>query len=154
MKLSKFKLVLRLDKLTKKSNKAPICLRITKDRRTFYKTISHVEPEYWDVKNECVKKQHPNVAELNVLLDKKVAEIKKEISLVEIMDDEESISVIKNKLNNRTSFDVFEYADKEMELMFKRGQHATYKKFKSVIKKLKAYVKKDVLPIKILSWNL
>lgn len=148
MKLSKFKLVLRLDKLAKSSNKAPICLRITKDRRTFYKTISHIEPEYWDVKNECVKKQHPNVAELNALLDKKVAEIKKEISLVEIMDDEASISVIKNKLNNRTSFDVFEYADKEMELMFKRGQHATYKKYKSVIKKLKAYVKKDVLPIK------
>lgn len=49
MKLSKFKLVLRLDKLAKSSNKAPICLRITKDRRTFYKTISHIELEYWDV---------------------------------------------------------------------------------------------------------
>lgn len=148
MKISKVKLVMRLDKLAKSSNKAPICLRITKERQSFYRTITHVEPEYWDAKNECVKKQHPNVVELNALLDKRVAEIKKEISLVEITDDDASISLIRNKLDNRTSFDVFEYADKEMELMYKRGQHATYKKYKSVIKKLKAYVKKDVLPIK------
>lgn len=148
MNVSKFKLVLKSDKLAKSSNKAPICLRITKERRSFYRTILHVEPEYWDAKNERVKKQHPNVVELNALLDKRVSEIKKEISLVEITDDEASISVIRNKLDNRTSFDVFEYADKEMELMFKRGQHATYKKYKSVIKKLKAYVKKDALPIK------
>ncbi len=148
MNVTKFKLVLKSDKLAKSSNKAPICLRITKERRSFYRTILHVEPEYWDAKNERVKKQHPNVVELNALLDKRVSEIKKEISLVEITDDEASISVIRNKLDNRTSFDVFEYADKEMELMFKRGQHATYKKYKSVIKKLKAYVKKDALPIK------
>jgi integrase len=146
--VSKFKLVMKLDKLAKSSNKVPICLRITKDRRSFYRTILHVEPEYWDAKNERVKNKHPNVVELNALLDRRVAEIKKEISLVEITDDSASISVIRNKLDNRTSFDVFEYADKEMELMFNRGQHATYKKYKSVIKKLKAYVKKDVLPIK------
>lgn len=146
--VSKFKLVIKLDKLAKSSNKAPICLRITKDRRSFYRTILHVEPEYWDAKNERIKNKHPNVIELNALLDKRVAEIKKEISLVEITDDSASISVIRNKLDNRTSFDLFEYADKEMELMFNRGQHATYKKYKSVIKKLKAYVKKDILPIK------
>lgn len=126
--VSKFKLVMRLDKLAKSSNKAPICLRITKDRRSFYRTILHVEPEYWDVKNEIVKKQHPNVIELNALLDKRVAEIKKEISLLEITDDSANISVIRNKLDNRTSFDVFEYADKEMDRMYKRGQYATYKK--------------------------
>ena len=146
--VSKFKLVIKLDKLAKSSNKAPICLRITKDRRSFYRTILHVEPEYWDAKNERIKNKHPNVSELNLLLNNRVAEIKKEISLVEIIDDSASISVIRNKLDNRTSFDVFEYADKEMELMFNRGQHATYKKYKSVIKKLKAYVKKDILPIK------
>lgn len=111
-------------------------MRVTKERKSFYRTILHVEPEYWDAKNERIKNKHPNVAELNALLDKRVAEIKKEISLVEITDDEASISVIRNKLDNRTSFDVFEYADKEMEFMFKRGQHATYKKYKSVIKNL------------------
>lgn len=59
MKLSKFKLVLRLEKLAKSSNNAPICLRITKDRESFYKTISHVESEHWDVRNECVKNSIP-----------------------------------------------------------------------------------------------
>lgn len=146
--VSKYKLIIRLDKLTKSSNKAPICLRVTKDRKSFYRTILHVEPEFWDAKNERIKNKHPNVVELNALLDKRVAEIKKEISLVEITDDEASISLIRNKLDNRTSYDVFEYANKETELMYRRGQHATYKKYKSVIKKLKAYVNKDTLPIK------
>lgn len=55
MNVTKFKLVLKSDKLAKSSNKAPICLRITKERRSFYRTILHVEPEYWDAKNERVK---------------------------------------------------------------------------------------------------
>ncbi|MDR1717342.1 MAG: site-specific integrase [Prevotella sp.] len=148
MNVSKFKLVLKLDKLAKNSNKAPICLRVTKERKSFYRTILHVEPEHWDAKNERIKNKHPNVVELNALLDKKVAEIKKEISLLEIRDDDVSIYAMKDKLAKRTSLDLFEHAQKEITKMYDGGQYATYKKYKSVIKKLKKYVNKDVLPIK------
>jgi len=154
MKLSKFKLVLKLDKLAKSSNKVPICLRITKDRKSFYRTISHVEPEYWDVRNECVKKQHPNVIELNLLINKKVAEIKKIVALMELEDPTVTIDDIRRRLDmledsTPISLDFFEYAQNDLEKIEERGgAHATYKKYKTVISKLKEFYKKDTLPAK------
>ena len=62
-----------------------------------------------------------------------------------------SIETIRNKINDRTSFDLFEYAEKYIENLRKNQKHATYKKYKSVIKKLHLYVGKETLPIKSIS---
>ncbi len=61
------------------------------------------------------------------------------------------METIRNKINNRTSFDLFEYANKYIEQLYKDGKHATYKKYKSVVKKLRFYVGNDSLPIKSIS---
>lgn len=41
MTVAKLKVVIREEKLAKSTNEAPVCLRITKDRRTTYKTLCH-----------------------------------------------------------------------------------------------------------------
>lgn len=148
MTVAKFKVVIRLDKLSKSTNEAPVCLRITKDRRTTYKTLLHIDPKYWDVKGQYIKKQHPNAGEMNAIITRKKADFEKETCLLTLANDSVSISTIRNKINDRTSFDLFEYADKYIEQLYKDGKHATYKKNKSVIKKLHFYVGKDTLPIK------
>lgn len=148
MTVAKFKVVIRLDKLAKSTNEAPVCLRITKDRRTTYKTLLHINPKYWDAKGQCVKKQHPNAALLNSKITKKRADLEEETCLLTLANDSVSILTIRNKINDRTSFDLFEYADKYIEQLYKDGKHATYKKNKSVIKKLRLYVRKETLPIK------
>ena len=56
-----------------------------------------------------------------------------------------------HRINNRASFDLFEYANKYIEQLYKEGKHATYKKYKSVVKKLHFYVGKETLPIKSIS---
>lgn len=147
MKTTTYKAELYLQKLSKSSNKAPIRLRITKDRKSMYRTLLHIEPKYWDEKNECIKKQHLNVIELNALLESKIAEIKKEISLLEITDNTTCITGIRNKLDNCTSYNLFEYAEKVFDKLYKAGQYSSYKKYKSVVKKLQEYVKQDKLPI-------
>lgn len=148
MTVAKFKVVIRLDKLAKSTNEAPVCLRITKDRRTTYKTLLHINPKYWDVKGQCVKKQHPNAELFNVTIAKKKASLEQDACLLTLANDSVSISTIRNKINDRTSFDLFEYADKHIEQLCQEGKHATYKKNKSVIKKLRFYVGKDTLPVK------
>ena len=47
MTVAKLKVVIREEKLAKSTNEAPVCLRITKDRRTTYKTLLHIDPKYW-----------------------------------------------------------------------------------------------------------
>ena len=148
MNVPKFRVVLRRDKLAKSTNEAPVCLRITKDRRTTYKTLLHIDPKYWDENGQCIKKQSPNAELLNATIAKKRANIEQDICMLNLANDAVSITTIRNKINDRTSFDLFEYADKYINRLFKDGKHATYKKYKSVLKKLCVYVKKDTLPIK------
>lgn len=49
MNAVKFKVVIRTEKLSKSTNEAPVCLRITKDRKVAYKTLLHVPPDCWDL---------------------------------------------------------------------------------------------------------
>lgn len=148
MTVAKFKVVIRQDKLAKSTNEVPVCLRITKDRRTTYKTLLHINPKYWDAKGQCIKKQHPNAELLNTTIAKQKASLEQDACLLTLANDSVSISTIRNKINDRTSFDLFEYADKYIEQLRQEGKHATYKKNKSVIKKLRFYVGKDTLPVK------
>ncbi len=154
MSIAKFKVVIRLEKTSKSKNEAPICLRITKDRKTTYKTITHIDPKYWDDKNQQVKKQHPNAAIFNMQIASKRAELEKEVMLLATTSDNVGIATIRNKINNTTSFDLFEYADKFMSKLFEKGNYATYKKYKSVIKKLREYIKADKLPISTITPEL
>ncbi len=151
MTVAKFKTVIRLDKLSKSTKEAPVCLRITKDRKVTYKTLLHLNPAYWDAKEQCVRKQHPNVGELNAIIAQKKADLEKETCLLILADNSVSIATIRNRINNRASFDLFEYANKYIEQLYKEGKHATYKKYKSVVKKIRFYVGKESLPIKSIS---
>jgi len=151
MNVAKFKVMIRLDKLAKSTNQAPVCLRITKDRQVMYKTLLHIDPKFWDEKEQRVKKQYPNADLVNAQITNKKAEYEKEVLLATLANDSVGISTLRNKINDRTSFDLFEYAEKYLIQLFKEGRHASYKKCKTVIEKLKWYTKKDVLPIKSIS---
>ena len=151
MTVAKFKVVIRREKLSKSTNEAPVCLRITKDRKVTYKTLLHLDPKYWNDKEQCVKKQHPNAEGLNAVISQRRGELEKETCFLSLKDDSVSIETIRNKINDRTSFDLFEYAEKYIESLRKNQKHATYKKYKSVIKKLRQYVGRETLPIKSIS---
>ena len=95
-----------------------------------------------------MKKQHPNAVALNAVISQRKAELEKETCFLSLKDDSVSIETIRNKISDRASFDLFEYAEKYIESLRKNQKHATYKKYKSVIKKLRLYVGKETLPIK------
>ncbi len=150
MTVAKFKVVLRKDKVSR-HGEAPVCLRITKDRRCTYKTLFHLNPAYWDENAQRVKKQCPNAELLNATIAKKRAEMEQETYMLAMTENSVSISTIRNKINTRTSFDLFEYADKYIRELLEEGKYSTYKKCKSVIWKLRHYVGKETLPIKCIT---
>ncbi len=147
MSTAKFKVVIRLEKLSKSTNEAPVCLRITKDRKTTYKTLIHVQPKCWDAKRQCVV-HHDNADVLNAIIAQKRAAMEKETCLLTLSHEDVSIATIRNKINDNLSLDFFEYAQKYGESLQVGGNYGTYKRLKSVVKKIREFVKKDQLPIR------
>ena len=141
------KVVIRLEKKSAVTSVAPICLRMTVDRNTTYKTIFKIKPEFWDDKKSTVRKSHPNASEFNALISKERNELEKSIILLGISDKKLTIDTIRRKINNPISTDFFEYSQKYIEKLYKDGNASLYKRYKTVISKFKRYHNTDKLPI-------
>lgn len=148
------KVIIRLDKTSKVTNEAPVCLRITKDRKMTYKTLFRIKPEYWDIKNSRVKKSYANANELNAWISKEMADIDKEVLMINLSNSNSGIDTIRNKIKNNMSLDFFEYADNYIQDLHKNGKISLYKRYKTAIDKFKRYVKKETLPISNFSSDL
>lgn len=140
------RLVLRLDKVAKSTGEAPVCLRITLNRKVTYKTLCKIRPEFWDKSRMQVKKAHPSATTLNILIAKKRANILERINQLQLTEELYDVSTIRNKLHERDSYDLFGYADQFLEKVYSR-KYATYKTYRSVITKLRNYIGKDSLPV-------
>ena len=145
MSTVKFKTVIRLDKLSKSTNEVPVCLRITKDRKTTYKTLIHVHPRCWNSKEQCVV-HHKNADILNAIISQKRAQIERETCLLTLQQEDLSIVSIRNKINSASS-DFFEFAKKYCEAT-KHRSYCTYQRVKSIVKKLREFHGDSCLSIK------
>lgn len=134
----KFKTVLRLEKLSKTTNEAPVCLRITKDRKSTYKTLLHVSPSCWDAKGQCVIR-HPNADLFNAVISSKRAEIEREACLLTLSGNEVSIVAIRNKINDHMAMDFLEYAYRHCRSLMAE-KYGTYLRLRSVLNKLRGFV--------------
>jgi len=94
---SNAKIVLR--KKPNKNGLYPLAIRISKNRSSNYHYIGHyIELEYWDEKNIRVRKSHPNAANLNNLLVKKLSEANKMLMDLQAEKQDLSANRIKDKL--------------------------------------------------------
>lgn len=146
--------VIRLNKLSKTRNEVPVCIRIIKDRQTSYKTIFKINPEFWDSKNSKVKKSCPTANEMNASIAQKIAEVEKDVLLIGMTTNEYGVNSIRNKIQNNSSLDFFEYATKYNEKLQAKGKISLYKRYKTITNKFKAYVNKDVLPVNNINLKL
>ncbi|WP_299106885.1 site-specific integrase [uncultured Winogradskyella sp.] len=100
--------------LRKKQNKQglyPLAIRITKNRRSTYHYLGHyIDLKYWNEKDIRVKKSHPNAANLNNLLVKKLSEANKTLMNLQAEKQDISANRIKDKLykgsNGSTFFEI------------------------------------------------
>lgn len=142
----KFRTVLRLEKLSKTTNEAPVCLRITKDRKSTYKTLFHVSPACWDAKGQRVIR-HPNADLFNAVISRKRAEIEREACLLALSGNEVSIGAIRNKINDHMAMDFLEYAYRHCRSLMAE-KYGTYLRLRSVLNKLRGFVGAGGLPVR------
>lgn len=136
--------------IRKKRNRAgllPIAIRITKDRKsTFISTGQYVDENFWDNKNRCVRKSHPNSKVLNNFISTKVAEANDKVLKSEMNPEYQTVSDIKTKIVATKGLDFFAVAEMHLQNLKNRNKHHQYETELGRIKKFKEFLDKDILP--------
>ena len=141
------KVLIRLNKLSKKTNEAPVCIRITKNRQHTYKTLFRLDPQFWNADKEQVKKSHPNASELNATIRKMVGEYSTEIVVKELKTKSHGVSGIRDIVHKKQTLDFMKYAIGYVEQLQVDGTYSTYKKYKTVVYKFRNFVGRDSLQV-------
>jgi len=142
--MSSIKLVLRQDKVNKKSGKAPLYLRIIKDRRTRFISMGlQFEPQFWDEDKQKVKKAYPNSARMNASLAQKISEA--EQTVLEEGQKNKNISTknLKISLLGKEPAKFFEFVYKRLEMVRVSKKVSTHMNYLKFIRKFKRFVGKE-----------
>ncbi len=136
--------------LRKKNNpegQYPIAIRITKDRKSSYLgTGQYIEEKYWDEKNRCVRKSHPNASIINNFIITKVAEANKKALEAESSADYQTVNIIKKKIRQNKKVDFFKVANMHLTNLKNRGNHHQYDTEVGRLNKFKTFLKRKELP--------
>jgi site-specific recombinase XerD len=149
--MAKLHLIQRKNKI-KKDGVGPIYIQIIQDRSAKYiSTGIEVSKNDWDPKSKTIKKSHPNSVRYNALLRKKLSEA--EATLLDINLSEQNLNSkeIKEAVKGKEQTDFFVFAEGYIAELSSRGQYASYKRFKSIVEKLRVYCKSQPLKMNKIS---
>ncbi|MFZ4706809.1 MAG: tyrosine-type recombinase/integrase [Bacteroidales bacterium] len=133
--------VYRKDKLNKK-NEAPIHFRIIKDRKISYISSGiMINMDLWDFTKNKVKPKHKNSKRFNSFLSNKHAELQDKVFEHDTAQKSLTGRQLRDKIYGKKPTDFFPFADAIVEEYNAAGKIGTYDKNKSVIEKLRKYLK-------------
>ncbi|MGZ4053381.1 MAG: phage integrase SAM-like domain-containing protein [Bacteroidia bacterium] len=139
--MANIRIILKLNKLNK-MGEAPLYLRIIKDRKSIYKSIGvYLKPIDWNIDTGRIKKSHPNSQRINNLLMQKLAEAENTVLESESKNRHIKASKIKEILTGKSPESFINYANKITNELKESEKVRTYKRYKTVIKKLSDYLK-------------
>ena len=123
----------------------PLCIRITKERKTTYIYLGyHLDPNDWDEKHLKVKKSHQNSGRLNSFIQKKLAETHDECLELETANAVVSAEAVKQKISPTGGKTFFGQAELYLSELQKGGKYNQYTADKPRIKHFKQFIKSDI----------
>jgi integrase/recombinase XerD len=139
--MASVQIVLRTSKINT-TGEAPLCIRIIKNRTAKFIFLDYrIRPEHWDEKQKRVKKSHPNSAQVNNYIAQKVAEAQSKALELETNNRNVGTESIKESIKGKASAEFFPYADRFVLAFLASNKIGTHRRAKTVIQKLKDYVK-------------
>lgn len=119
----------------------PLCLRITKDRKSSYVYLGHnIKETDWDKKNSKVKKSHPNSGRLNHYLAAKYTEAEANLLELKAQKNVTSAKAIKNKIKSSKQTSFFVQAKNFTDSLKKQGKYNRVRTEESRIKSFKTFL--------------
>src|ERR1043166_31333 len=145
---SKFMATVKIE-LRKKANQDgtyPLSIRLTKDRKKNYiHTGKSIDEKFWDRKTQRVKKSHPNSAQLNNFLLKKLSEANDKMLSLETQKPSVSSKAVKLSLKpSTTGTGFFAFAEMYLDNFKKAGKYNRFYPDQSRITRFKEFLKGDV----------
>jgi site-specific recombinase XerD len=145
--MASVKIVLRKKK--KDDGSYPLAIRITKDRKTSYLHIDQsIQEEYWDAKQNLVRKSHPNSERLNNYLLKRLAEVNGKALELETQKQDVSSKVVKRNMKPAAGLTFIALAKQYLSNLEKSGKYNRLNTDRSRIKHFKEFLKGEDLPMK------
>jgi len=134
------------EKRITKDGLVPIWLRIIKNRKPKYISLSvKVKPSDWDIKNNRVKKSHPNSQRINNYIASKIADAEGILLDIETSAKFVTPKKVKDIVLGKSSESFIRYAEEHIERLRKEGKITTMLKYKVSLDKLKTYLnQKDI----------
>lgn len=144
--------------LRKKQNKDgtyPLCIRVIKDRKASYISIGHsVNQTDWNLKEQKVKKSHPNSARLNNLILQKKAEANDTLIELETKNGDVSSRVIKDQIKPKEGITFFAQAKIFTDNLKRNGKYNRYKTELGRVERFKEFLGRDDISFKEITVNL
>lgn len=138
--MASIKLILKKSKVDK-SGKAPLYLRVIKDRKTKFISLSlKLEPNEWDEGKQKVKKNHSNSTRLNSYISQKVADAQGQIADLETKNQSTSARKLKEAIKGKPLVNFFEYAYNRCEKQKDTLALSTYNNYKNYLKKFEKFI--------------
>ncbi|MCE6988998.1 site-specific integrase [Dyadobacter sp. CY323] len=141
--MATIKAVIKPDK--KKDGTYPICIRITKDRKTNYESLGYsVTSEQWDAAKGVVKKNYPNSVRLNNLIAKRISELSGKAIELETEMHEVTANFIKKSNKKTTAATFLSQAELYLSNLKSAGKYNQYTADKPRVKHFKEFLKRDI----------
>ncbi len=135
------KIILREDRCKVKNGKAPLYLRITKNRKSKYISLgASVLPKNWNTILMKVSKGEKNYQILNAYLATKIAEAEASALNSGMSNKNITTKELRDEIIGKRPELFFEYTDAQLELMKKSRGLGTLRAYNSQINMLKEYV--------------
>lgn len=120
----------------------PLCLRITKDRKSSFVSLGYYLKESdWDKASQRVKKSHPNSTRLNNFLIKKLSEATDSALEVESKKNHVSAKAVRNKIKPDTAATFFPQAQNFLDNLKAAGKYNQYTSDKPRISHFREFLK-------------
>ncbi|MFT3932177.1 MAG: site-specific integrase [Chitinophagaceae bacterium] len=120
----------------------PLCLRITKDRKSSFVSLGYyLKESEWDKGSQRVKKSHPNSVRLNNFLIKKLSEANDSALEVETKKTHVSAKAVRNKIKPNTAATFFPQAQNFLDNLKDAGKYNQYTSDKPRIQHFKEFLK-------------
>lgn len=123
-----------------KSGKAPLYLRVIKNRRQSYILLGKIEEKHWDEKNKRVKKGMENSQRFNNFIAQKKAEAEGVALELEAKSKDLNAKKLKDEVVGKPSESFLKYADKFFIEMENKLQASSIDKTKHIISKVRTYM--------------
>ncbi|TDH20057.1 integrase [Segetibacter sp. 3557_3] len=134
-----------LRKEVRKDGTYPLCIRITKDRKTSYVYTEYaIRQSDWDNKKSTVKSSHSNSARLNNYLRKKLSQITDSALELETSRTHVTSTAVRRKSKPLACSTFFAQAEKYLKRLKAGGKHNQYSADKPRVKHFKEFMKADV----------